>query len=140
MVASNGNGQSQSGQYTEAAKYSSKRLKRPLFIYPQLPSIELKFYIAIVFCTAIYAWSRVLIASNKFVFKFGQPATVHYLPLIGERFKVSELIEKEKNQYQLEIYNKKTHLGQRFSFLSLIPLQCKPDAFKSGGAATDTKS
>ncbi|VDK28255.1 unnamed protein product [Gongylonema pulchrum] len=65
----------------------STRHRKVLFQYPALPKFELRLYIVVVCCAAAYAWSEVLIASNKFEFKFGKPASLHHFPLIGDRFK-----------------------------------------------------
>ncbi|EJW71786.1 hypothetical protein WUBG_17302, partial [Wuchereria bancrofti] len=61
--------------------------KRPiLFQYPPLPTIELGICYIIVGCSMIYAWSQVIIASNKYEFQYWHSIRINRLPLIGERY------------------------------------------------------
>jgi hypothetical protein len=59
--------------------------RKPIFFYPALPEIKLCF--AVTIATVAYAWYCVYIASTKFQFKIGHMASVHDLPLIGQRFR-----------------------------------------------------
>ncbi|CAG9532238.1 unnamed protein product [Cercopithifilaria johnstoni] len=71
---------------------SDKRIKstatsrRVLFEYPPLPSVELGFCYIVVGCSLIYAWSQVIIASNKYEFQYWHSVRLNRLPLIGERY------------------------------------------------------
>ncbi|KAK6105064.1 MBOAT membrane-bound O-acyltransferase family protein [Brugia pahangi] len=60
--------------------------RRILFQYPALPTIELGLCYIIVGCSMIYAWSQVLIASNKYEFQYWHSIRINRLPLIGERY------------------------------------------------------
>lgn len=68
--------------------------RKPLFLYPALPEIKLCF--AVTIATVVYAWYCVYAASTKFQFKIGHMASVHELPLIGQRFRVSKNITNLK--------------------------------------------
>uniref|UniRef100_A0AC35FXC0 Uncharacterized protein n=1 Tax=Panagrolaimus sp. PS1159 TaxID=55785 RepID=A0AC35FXC0_9BILA len=59
--------------------------RKPIFFYPALPEIKLCF--AVTIATVAYAWYCVYLASTKFQFKIGHMASVHDLPLIGQRFR-----------------------------------------------------
>ncbi|VDN85557.1 unnamed protein product [Brugia pahangi] len=72
------------------SKVMTKR--RILFQYPALPTIELGLCYIIVGCSMIYAWSQVLIASNKYEFQYWHSIRINRLPLIGERYMVLFLI------------------------------------------------
>ncbi|CAD5211841.1 unnamed protein product [Bursaphelenchus okinawaensis] len=67
------------------AENSRRRVRKPLFEYPALP--EFPIYFSITFVALIYAWYCVYNASTKWTFRFGFPASVSTLPLLGERFR-----------------------------------------------------
>ncbi|EFO12556.1 hypothetical protein LOAG_15977, partial [Loa loa] len=71
---------------TDNQKSKARTNRRILFQYPALSNVEIGFCYFIVGCSMIYAWSQVIIASNKYQFQYWHSIRINRLPFIGERY------------------------------------------------------